>query len=356
MPILPRMFLLVPATLMLLLVFAACETVEPPPVEDDPLPPDPKPTVRLLLERFGPENQPPPPEPVPDPQAIYVVERKVLPLNISMEPAWSYVDESVISPSHRTLLNHNGIRVGLLPMSRLSDFDKAAVRHIVLSRYKAIGSMRANQLIRRPLGNRGAVVELTLPPDVPQSYTARNGAVQLLHQAVRSPQGGVSLRLLPHHHLVQTSVQLRNHLDTEFDGRPFQELAVTLNPTPGDLVVVGLYWPWPLRPQTPPIATEEVIPDDAPTQSPVQDVESYHNVPEPAPTPAPPAAPELPPYEKPAHLPPSLGAALFTGQQVGRPAQILYLIRVVPAGASQRGPTRSADDATPAPVRPPAER
>lgn len=204
------------------------------------------PKVSDILNRFGPEQPTDAdlPEPVVEPQAVYVIERMVLPLNEPMNQAWALVDESVLPDPKKKVVNHNGIRIGVLPIAQLNAFDDAIARRAVTTRMQAVGSRRMESLVRRPMKSQRAVVELSMPPDIPQSYSMAGGGVQVLHQAISNPAGEVSLRLLPHHHLIEPTVRVRSHLDTQYDGRMFHELMMTLTPRPDELIVMGLYWPW----------------------------------------------------------------------------------------------------------------
>ena len=124
----PLIFAAAILTLMLLLL-AGCETTDPAADAADPLPPEPeRPTVSELLKRYGPQVDLPAPEPPVQPQAAYAVERLVMPLNQSLEWAWSYVDQAVVPERSRTLLNRNGIRIGVLPLAELNDFEKAVAK------------------------------------------------------------------------------------------------------------------------------------------------------------------------------------------------------------------------------------
>lgn len=327
-------------------------------------PESPRPTVPALMAGHEPELPEVPIEPTAQPQAAYVLERWVLPLQRSMEPAWAMVDESVIPPHKRELLHKNGLRIGLLDLSNIRAFDQATGKRLVVTRQKILGSTRVDRLIRMPMLGREALVQLSLPPDMPQVYEAREGAVQILHQAVRESGNTVTLRLLPHHHLPKVTIRPRHHLETEFDGRLFESLMTTLTPGPNRLVVLGLYWPWQLRethepgyeplpplppkptPQTPkspeppdesedsksqdkltpPTQGQEQAPTEPAAQTtPTEDESS--NTPEETPEPDPPEPTTLT-WRHPKNLPPTLGRMLFTGVQAGRPAQILLLLRV----------------------------
>lgn len=393
----------------------AMQTSEPEQVELEDLP-----KVSDLLERFGPEQptEDALPEPVVEPQAIYAVERIILPLDEPLNPAWAMVNESILDEPKRQVLRQNGIRIGTIPISALSDFDQAISHRAVTTRFQTAGSPRMEALVRRPLKQQRALVELTMPPDIPQSYEMAGGAVQLMHQAITNPDGTPSLRLLPHHHRITPTVRVRSHLDTRYDGRMFHEMMMTLTPEPDELLVIGLYWPWQeqwvtIEPESEvesesPIESESDV--DSETDGPieeeskalevaalVEDDESVStlgdqpggnrvvqinresdawtwpwdessrlqvtrrrpgvlslvdrikrgNATEPgeaSPSETDEAMPSRsaadfvpvePPrkqlvYTEPSGLPPSIGTALFTGEQAGRPVQVLMVLRVVP--------------------------
>ena len=321
-----------------LVILSACKTSPKDASFEEP-PPDPPPTVSTLLDRFGPEPLAQTAEPVPEPQAVYVVERQIWPLNQPANPAWDLVDESVLPESKRALLHRNGIRVGLLSMANLTAFDEQSPSAKIVSRWRTFGSQRMDQLLRRPLRDGQTTVELTQPPDIPQRYTLQAGAAQLLHQAIRGPNNTVALRLLPHHHRIEPTVRVRSHLDTEFDGRMFHELMMTLTPRPDQLVVVGLYWPWSEQQVSiiPTPLTEEQTSSQENATSPEQSrTPENRNAIQ--------VTRDISPtmqmiYTEPRRLPESLGALMFTGEQLNRPVQVLLLIRptALPPGLTPKG-------------------
>ena len=179
-----------------------------------------------------------------------------------VDEIWGLVDTAAFPALTSGVWRMNGIRVGLLPVGRLGDFDEA------LGAYETGSAVAIGR--RHPLPLRvverfepGTFVDLTIPPYSRRVDVLRGGRLQLLAAAEPAESGAVvRVTLKPHHFVPRATLTPRDPLEKSLDGRVYDELALRI-PLPADqLLVIGL--DWPEAPQTPePVEEADGEADDA---------------------------------------------------------------------------------------------
>lgn len=234
--------------------------------------------------------------------------RALLPLDVSLEPAWALVDEDAAPPLARGVWRANGLRVGVLPPDRLEPF-LAALPAAWSDRAFRIERPDGPVLIRRsPPLVLPVAVDLTVPPWAPRRAQMLGGRAALLMELL--PAGrSLGLRLTPLHQKPTASLEARTAQEKERQGRRFDTLSLRVGVPAGGYAVIGL-----AREATG-LATADPRRAEAGAEAPAE---------------APAGGGVLPPtrvLEAPAPLPAHLGRALFTGRAHPRgEPQILLIV------------------------------
>ncbi len=253
----------------------------------------------------------------------------LIPLDRGIDRAWALADEEVVPALTRGVWHGNGLRVGLLPASRLNDFIDALPETWDDRQQRIVAGPTPTPLVRsRPL-RAAFYADLTVPPFAPKREEVTGHRLHLLMSVRPQPGGFCRVELTPHHHKPRQMLRPRTAQEKLLDGRLFEELAIRLAVTGDRYLVLGLARdPWTLPPDQRPGAQDpEELPDDAGGGEPVNAVDAgavdvvlqaQHQD-----GPAIPPAPTIP-------LPLNLGRALMTQGVPGGEAQIVMLIRLRP--------------------------
>lgn len=265
-----------------------------------------------------------------------VVQRLEIPLRYPTDPIWAGLNAGVIPEITRAVWNANGMRVGLLAEGQWSAFlDTLPVTFGVQRSSLSTASLPV-AIRTSPRISESVYVDLTIPPRAVEDDIARGGRIKLLAklQVVNTPGGSTRyIELTPHHYLPGINlpravrdgdsfkVTPRTPEERALDGRTYDDLTLRVELPPGQLLVVGLYWPW----SDPVVAdyvrqTADSVNDGlSPPSS-----DRVESVVEPTIT----SVEDLPEYVPPPPIGHHLGRALFTGARQGQPLQMLLVIGV----------------------------
>lgn len=161
-------------------------------------------------------------------KAVAYVTLVDLPLDVSLEPAWSVVDEDVFPAITSGVWRSNGLRVGLLSKTKLGEFLGALPPNWGNRRQRVWGGDEPKVLVRsRPI-RAEFFADLTVPPFAPQRETFRGNTTTLLME-LRPQRGGFTrVTLTPQHHKPRQVIRPRTPQEKLLDGRIFEELSVTV--------------------------------------------------------------------------------------------------------------------------------
>ncbi|XAM00363.1 hypothetical protein OT109_03035 [Phycisphaeraceae bacterium D3-23] len=225
-------------------LLVACNNT-PDPVEPDAgftdLAPD------IPLPDLGPS-----PNDVERPSRIHaIVQRIDVPLDQSTDNAWAVTDELAFPAITRSIWHANGLRLGLLGEEDVEAFAQHMPEVLELFETQVYTSSHPVAVMRTPR-LRDSVripVDLTLPPAPPHNETilgGDDGKLQLLAR-LEVEYGKTYVVLTPHHAQPNPGrLQPTDLLERELEGRMYDELAIRVELTDDRLLIVGLYWPWPI--------------------------------------------------------------------------------------------------------------
>lgn len=316
------------------LLLAACSS-SPPPAELPSLatiPSDAEAAARRII--------PPTTSPA---QGVASFQSIDLSLHESPDAAWALVDETAIPALTRGVWNANGLRIGLLPRAKVDAFVRRLPPAQGISRAQLLGSELPSPILQTPRLTGYATIDLTIPPMAVNEIEITGGRLQLLGRLTRDRHGTLVLDLLPHHHVPKVTLQPRSPLEKQLDGHIFDQLTLRVEIPPTQMLVVGLYRPWPTStdappsPETPvqgeplaPQAAEGPMPaspapsDEAPAESGLRADESGRVLIPESPESVAPAAGQPP------ALPNHLGRAFFTTTRLRRELQTIMLVTIAP--------------------------
>ncbi|MFP4144144.1 MAG: hypothetical protein ACLFV3_03290 [Phycisphaeraceae bacterium] len=349
-------------------------------------PPPDLPTLGELRSRVTPVERPPEtvvPNPGGPMVAVVNVRELAVPLDSSLEEAWSLVDQSVLSRMAREVWAENGLRVGVIPRSKMADFAER-LPEVLATRPRRLTFSDWEMPLHEGPTLRGRVAEVTLARGA-SARQIRGGRLRLLASAQTARQG-MALDLLPQHYTRDFAARLeakkedagdgkltreqlrelllpRHPMMQEHDGRIFDELGIRLTTEETQVIVLALAPPEPEEEQKasdPGGAGDDEASGDAEEDESEQEDESNDAK---ASEQSPPRMVILPPREqragggrRPAEavtqaqagrderakrrnqagqpkvvaLPPNLGRWLLTRRREGSPTQSVLLIRVSP--------------------------
>ncbi|MEM1097293.1 MAG: hypothetical protein AAGH92_00760 [Planctomycetota bacterium] len=161
-------------------------------------------------------------------KAVAFVTLVDLPMDVSLDPAWSVVDEDVFPAITSGVWRSNGLRIGLLSKSRLVDFLNALPPNWGNRRQRIWGGDEPKVLVRsRPI-RAEFFADLTVPPFAPHTETFRGHTATMLLE-LRPQRGGFTrVTLTPQHHKPRQVIRPRSPQEKLLDGRVFEELSVTV--------------------------------------------------------------------------------------------------------------------------------
>ncbi|MCC6683209.1 MAG: hypothetical protein IT445_20120 [Phycisphaeraceae bacterium] len=216
--------------LLLTLTLQGCQQTQ---TREEPLPP---------LRDVRGDVQPPINPAMPVGRALVNIQQIALSLEQPTDPAWEAVDEQAFPAVTRSVWNANGLRLGLIQRNRLRDMIEKLPPAASVGNERVLAGDHPVAVRRSPPLAGVVTVDLTIPPMAVQEEQITGGRAQLLLDV----NAGQTLRLSPHHYLPQVSLLPRNVLEKELDGRIYHELALSAGLGPQDVLVLGLYRPWPL--------------------------------------------------------------------------------------------------------------
>jgi len=263
-----------------------------------------------------------------------LVTRIALPLDQPTDFAWQYVDETVVPEEARRAWNDNGLRVGVMPAAAAEDFAAALPASIGVKRKVLILGSHPVAVSRSPRLRSRYLVELA-DVDGQAVNTIAQGHAQMLAGLPRRSAGN-AIGLVPHHHLptaiygdLRREIELatgdnpeRLLLEQELTGTMFDALALRVAASPSQIIVLGLYHPWPEQllqfyadPAAEPAdaidSAEEPTPETPPAEDSVQSDEAS------------------PPIQPPS-IEPNLGAAIFGIARAKQSLHTIVLIQPAP--------------------------
>lgn len=254
---------------------------------------------------------------------LYTAQLDV-PLNESTAPAWALTDEHGLDPAMIDAWRANGLRIGLLKATHYEQFVQALPPgHPPRNRQTTL-TENPVACTTAPKHKDSPNIRITMPPaQRPSTLRVGPGRFQFLAQLEQGPNGGAKLRLIPHHHHPQPTIQPRLPQDKVQDGLVFHRLALSASIDSESWLVIGLDTPdtpgSPDSRQKPPLDESDM---DTPTTDPTAGEE-------PATTPptTQPSAPKAINYALPNHL----GRALLTASRFNKPIQIVLVVAVMGA-------------------------
>lgn len=334
-------WLAIMATAAGLLLSSACQS-DSSSRADSALPPrDPTlPKLSQMRSQVTPVQPPPAPPQAQRRRATIRAKRLLVPLNAPTDTAWAMTDETVLSTLMRGLWHANGLRLGVIPASDVRAFMESLPPILDIENIQIISTDDPAPLLAAPPLRRPVVVDLTVPPRSVREERIEGGRVQMLVRSMRDRRGQLYIELIPHHYKPEVSLLPRSPLEKMLDGRVFQELSVQLPVMPGQVIVLGLYRPWPAsasqpQHQRPPASEAEAESREASSESSDRTASSSGGFVWPDPS----LAPSLPPH---------LGQALWASSRAGSEVQALLIIE-----ASSLNFMTAAGSMSPPPQAPP---
>lgn len=206
---------------------------------------DLEPNIPLPQLGPGPDN-------LPSTQNLHaIVQRIDVPLDQSTDDAWAVTDELVFPAITRSAWHANGLRLGLLDEASVEPFAQHMPDVLELYETHVYTSTHPMPIMRTPRLRNGIriPIDLTLPPAPRNEQTITGGDDGKLQLLVRLETEGdkVFVVLTPHHFVPENNrLTPRDVLEKELDGRVYDELAVRVELRDDRLLIVGLYWPWPI--------------------------------------------------------------------------------------------------------------
>jgi hypothetical protein len=202
------------------------------------------------LPQLGPD----PEEPVRPAVIHAIVQRIDIPLDEPTDDAWALINEQAFPAITRGMWQSNGLRLGLLEEDDVEPFATAMPQVLELFETQVYTSDHPVPIMATPRLRTGSriPVDLSAPPAPPREDVITGGGdgkLQFLAQ-LEQTDGKVYLVLTPHHFLPDNNHLIpRDILERELDGRLFHELAVRVELRHDRLLVIGLFWPWPIEEQ-----------------------------------------------------------------------------------------------------------
>lgn len=301
-------------------------------------PPPDEPPPKLHQIRSAPPTFTPGPE-AAAPRAVARIQRLDLPLNVPTGDAWALVNEAAFGAITGGVWNANGLRIGLMSHGQSDKFAEALPRPIATGQSRLFSSNHPMPIHRAARIRGPILVNRTVPPMAALRTLVRSGRLQLLGRLVRGRRNGILFDLIPHHHVPKLTLTPRDSLEKELDGRTFDELRVQVELVPNQILVIGLYRPWPQP-------TGDRPPETRSDRSPIVLANGRPAVRRPHSTGGTLALQDSPseqgsPGTEPPPLANDLGRALLTASRYGQPIQTMLLIWAEP-----RAPIR-ADEPRP---------
>lgn len=271
---------------------------------------------------------------VPVSRAVAVLQRLEIPLRYPTDPIWAQLNAGAIPDITRAVWSANGLRAGLLSESQWDGFlntlpETFGIQRSTLSATSLPVAVRTSPRLGEPI-----YVDLTIPPRAVRDAVARGGRMKLLAkiETVETTAGAMRfIELTPHHylpgnnlpHIVREGesfkVTPRSSQERSLDGQTYGDLTLRVELPPGQLLVIGLYWPW----SDPTVVNYAQLSSQA---EPDPELTTADEAAEPVIEPIITSVDDLPNYAPPPPIKFHIGRALFTGAREGRALQMLLVI------------------------------
>ena len=290
------------------------------------------------------------------------VDRLYLPLDADLADAWQHVETEGFDADVLRAWRGNGLLAGTCNPVEMGRF------------LENLPPRLGRRIMNLSLTTEQRPIELAPPisqsielrwvdPDKTEPRTMRlpPGRMQLLAQIERQADSA-EMALAPHHHWVKPSLLPRTPQETAMEGYVFEELALSTTLSDDRYLLIGYIAP-AKAPEAPQAAAPApgggVQGDTAPSDQAGEAVNDAHDSPQ---RPAPPGdeseAPRPPrdDVQPPRQSSPRLGTLLLTAEHLGKPVQIVVIMRIpVVVDRTPQPPDIRPDVPTTPPVDAPAD-
>ncbi|MFW6059064.1 MAG: hypothetical protein ACODAQ_02715 [Phycisphaeraceae bacterium] len=172
---------------------------------------------------------------------VHLAVREIeMPLEMSLEPVWEGIDESVLSPRLRAAWRANGLRIGVVRRDALVELFEEVPPPLTSRSERVITDgyptpLRESARLKEPV-----TVHLGAQPDEEREDYAERGRLRLLGRAGITQRGEARLTLAPQNHRLRIALEPRDPREDVFDGRIYSEIGAGVTLAPSDVLVIGL--------------------------------------------------------------------------------------------------------------------
>jgi hypothetical protein len=190
-----------------------------------------------------------------------------LPLESSLEEAFSYTEPAPLPRLSLGVWQANGIRVAVLPLADWPDFYAKLPEALSVRQTRLLASDDPVAVVTSPRLVRPIRIDLTVPPMRPREAWARRGRLRLLAEVAAPRDAGTvagsadasaqrrRISLIPHHLLPQQVVLPDTMRSDRMPGVVFDRLALRMELSAETLLILALDRPWdreaPVAPDSP---------------------------------------------------------------------------------------------------------
>ena len=210
-----------------------------------------------------------------EPPPRLFIHRMTWPLSASLDPLWELIETDALPDALAALWQANGMRLGTIDASRLPELGHVFDRADRITTTMLVGTRHFAPQPTSPPLRRPVQIDLVERFEDPKRISVARGRMQWLIRAQGGDDGQVHLELVPHHHVKKFSLMPRSPLQTQQDGRTFDDLRLTTVMRPDRLLVMGLYLPPSAQPELESEAQETSLANEgqAETDKQLQDCE-----------------------------------------------------------------------------------
>ncbi len=195
------------------------------------------------LEEIRSAHQPDPAEikarktgPIP-----YIMIRRIdFSLESPVDEIWEMIDESSFPPHSRELWNANGFRCGLIAHNELASLSGSIPGNKKVTGIQMSASPHLAPALRSPPLRRPVTVISSIAEPADETITLSDDRIQLLARLANADHGRFVIDLVPHHHVPVATMLPRHPLEKQLDGLILFDLAVRLEISSHESVVIGL--------------------------------------------------------------------------------------------------------------------
>ncbi|MFA9478273.1 hypothetical protein ACERK3_08190 [Phycisphaerales bacterium AB-hyl4] len=318
---------------MMTFVFMGCATTSTSPTGGEALP-----RLGEMRSQVTPMQPPEVDEPGPERRAMATIQQVELPLYTNLDECWPMTSEGVLGDHARAVWNANGMRVGMTSMAEAERFFEPLPYVLNVRDARLISGAYPSALRTSPTIGEPVRMDLSgVAGGDEQVLELDRGRMRLLIGMEPNAVGGVTVTLLPHQQVRRFTLSPRGPQEVEMDGRLFEELAVSFDMNQDDVLVLGLYWPWPDEEDDSARegeAGEEAVDGEGGEAVVMMDAAEGGEAWEPEADTGEEAEADGP------ALPAHFGRALFANRRAGTLVQNVVLVHVSPAGGVTPAPTQ----------------